>query len=294
MNIVIKSSLTLFVTMLISFSVFAETLKIIIPAGADGSFNTRFQILKTDIEKTWGDSIKFVYGDNCMRGKNLMENEKGPMLTIWDAGFNLSKECNFKVTKKNIIAVETNGLRLCAKADSYFTAESLTTAGATYTVGHSTPHTAYQKWINGYNTSTGTLLKAIPYSSSGKARRGLIAGDIDFVFISPSNSNKLMKAGGICFFSTLEGGEPKHSLPALASVTSFDKAVINQSYFYAVKNVDKKKIKALRQLFSNIADGDSSAFTKFVGTKDIYMKGMNQMNEKEMVKLINNTVNYWK
>jgi len=287
--------LSMLASILFSITVYAETLKIIIPAGPDGSFNTRFQILKGEIEKTWGDDIKFIWGDNCARGTLLVNNEKGPMLTVWDANFNLSKECRFDLNKDNVIAVESNYIRFCVAPGSNLTANSLTTAGASYKVGHSTPHSAYRKWFNGYNKSTGTNLTPIPYGSSGKVRRGALAGDIDFVFISPSNSNKLMKAGGTCFYSTGPDGESKHNLPALASITSFDKAAINMSVFYGVKNVSKKKTKALRKLFDDIASGKNTEFTKFAGTKDMYMVGtISQMNTKEMVAFVNGTIDNWR
>ena len=288
-------TISMLISVLVSFSIHAETLKIIIPAGPDGSFNTRFQILKGDIEKTWGDNIKFVYGDNCARGKTLVENEKGPMLTIWDANFNLSDKCKFDLTKKNVIAVESNYIRLCVAPGSTLNANSLTTAGASYKVGHSSPHSAYQKWFEGYNKATDTALIPVPYRSSGKVRRGILAGDIDFVFISPSNSNKLMKAGGTCFYSTGPNGESKYNLPSLASVTSFDKAEINQAYFYASKNLSKKKIKVLRKLFDNVANGKITEFTKFAGTKDIYMVGTtSQMSTKDMVAFVNRTMDHWR
>ena len=287
--------LSMLATILFSITVYAETLKIIIPAGPDGSFNTRFQILKAEIEKTWGDDIEFVWGDNCARGKTLVDNEKGPMLTVWDANFNLSEECRFNLTNENVIAVESNYLRFCVAPGSTLNAGSLSQPGASWKVGHSSPHSAYQKWFVGFNSATGTNLTPVPYGSSGKARRGILAGDIDFVFISPSNSNKLMKAGGTCFFSTGPQGEDKHNLPALADITSYDKASINMSVFYGVKNVTKKKTKELRKLFDDIAKGKNTEFTKFAGTKDLYLVGTtSQMSTKEMVAFVNGTIDHWR
>jgi len=295
MNNIIKTILMVLASMMVSVTVYAETLKIIIPAGPDGSFNTRFQILKGEIENTWGDDVKIVYGDNCARGTTLVNNEAGPMLTIWDANFNLSDECKFDLTRKNIIAAESNYLRLCAAPGSTITASSLTQPGASYKVGHSTPHSAYQKWFDGYNQANGTELSSVPYGSSGKARRGLLAGDIDLVFISPSNSNKVMKAGGTCFFSTGPDGEARHELPALSSVTSYEMASINQAYFYATKNVGFIKKRKLRKLFNSIADGNSTEFTKFAGTKDIYLVGTtSQMSPKEMVAFIDGSIANWR
>lgn len=295
MNYILKTVSMIVASVCLATMVYADTLKIIIPAGPDGSFNTRFQILKSEIENVWGDDVKFVYGDNCARGKTLVSNEKGPMLTIWDANFNLSDECKFDLTKKNIIAAESNYLRLCAAPGSTITAESLTTHGASFKVGHSTPHSAYQKWVEGFNSANGTQWSAVPYGSSGKARRGILAGDIDLVFISPSNSNKLMKAGGTCFFSTSPEGEPRHTLPALSSVTSYDMASINQAYFYATKNIGWYKQRALRKLFDSIANGESTEFTHFAGTKDIYLVGTtSQMSTKQMVAFISESIDNWR
>lgn len=287
--------LSMLASVLFTMTTYAETLKIIIPAGPDGSFNTRFQILKGEIEKTWGDDIKFVWGDNCSRGTSLVNNEKGPMLTVWDANFNLNEECTFNLTEDNVIAVETMFLRMCAAPGSNITSETVTQPGASWKVGHSTPHSAYAKWVAGFNKGTGTKLQPVPYSSSGSARRGVLAGDVDLVFISPSNSNKLMKAGGTCFYSSGPEGESKYKLPALSSITSFDKASINLSAFYSVKNVSKEKVLELRKLFNDIAAGENTEFTKFAGTKDLYLVGTtSQMSTEEMVGFVNETANHWR
>ena len=287
--------LSMLASVLFTMTTYAETLKIIIPAGPDGSFNTRFQILKGEIEKTWGDDIKFVWGDNCSRGTSLVNNEKGPMMTVWDANFNLNEECTFSLTEDNVIAVESNYIRFCAAPGSDITADSMRKPGASWKVGHSTPHSAYYKWMDGFNKASGTSLKPVPYASSGSARRGILAGDIDLVFISPSNSNKLMKAGGTCFYSSGPEGESKYKLPALSSITSFDKASINMSVFYGVKNVSKEKTEALRKLFNDIAAGENTEFTKFAGTKDLYLVGTtSQMSTKEMVGFVNETANHWR
>ena len=104
-----------------------------------------------------------------------------------------------------------------------------------------------------------------------------------------------MKAGGTCFFSTGPQGEDKHNLPALADITSYDKASINMSVFYGVKNVTKKKTKELRKLFDDIAKGKNTEFTKFAGTKDLYLVGTtSQMSTKEMVAFVNGTIDHWR
>ena len=290
-----KCFFTILSVLILTISVNAKTLKIIIPSGADGSFNTRFQVIKDALEKTWGDDLQFVYGDNCARGKTLVEKEKGPMLTLWDANFNMTEECRFRITKKNVIAVESNYMRLCAAPGSKITRIDVTRRGVDYKVGHSTPHTAYQKWFAAYNDATGTKLSPVPYSSSGSARRGILAGDIDLVFISPSNSNKLMKAGGQCFYSTAPSGEEKHQIPALVGVASFEKATINQAYFYGAKNLSRKEIRSLQELFNDIASGRISQYTEFAGTKDIYLVGTtSQMKPKDMVDFVDNTTRNWK
>ena len=76
MNYILKTVSMIVASVCLATMVYADTLKIIIPAGPDGSFNTRFQILKSEIENVWGDDVKFVYGDNCARGKTLVSNEK--------------------------------------------------------------------------------------------------------------------------------------------------------------------------------------------------------------------------
>ena len=78
-------------------------------------------------------------------------------------------------------------------------------------------------------------------------------------------------------------------------MTSYEMASINQAYFYATKNVGWMKKRAFRKLFNSIADGDSTEFTKFAGTKDIYLVGTtSQMSPKQMVAFINGSIANWK
>lgn len=270
-----------------------ETLKIIIPGGASGSYNTRFQLIKPEIEKMWGSNVEFIYGKNCTRAKKLIDAEKGPVLTIWQVEYNVNPDCNYPVKDQEIIAVETNGIRMCTSSTNGRTAADLFRPGAEYTIGHSDPHEEYRKWLDGFNKATGTNHKAVPFGSSGKARKGVLAGDVDFVFISPTNSNKLMAQGGKCFFSSLPDGEVKHKLSPLASVSPFKKAAINQGYFYAGFNMSAEKLAKLRKLYGEIASGKNSEFTKFTGTKDINMRGIEQMSIREMNNLMDRTLKLW-
>ena len=67
------------------------------------------------------------------------------------------------------------------------------------------------------------------------------------------------------------------------------------SVFYGVKNVSKEKTEALRKLFNDIAAGENTEFTKFAGTKDLYLVGTtSQMSTKEMVGFVNETANHWR
>ena len=277
----------------IPVAAYAETLKIIIPGGGSGSYNTRFQLLKSEIEGIWKDDVTTVYGKNCTLAKKLIDSASGPVLTIWQVEYNINPACNFPVEEQEIIAVETNGLRLCTSNTSGRTADDLTRKGAEFTVGHSDPHEEYRKWLDGYNDATGTNLKAVPFGSSGKARKGVIAGDVDFVFISPANSNKLMLSGGKCFFSSLPEGEPKHNLLALQTVSPYKKAAINQGYFYAGFNMSQDQLKALRDLYGMIATGQHSSFTEFALTKDINIRGISQLSMEEMEKLMTDTLSLW-
>ena len=271
----------------------AETLKIILPGGASGSYNTRFQILKDEIETVWNDDVDIIWGNNCTRTKHLLSKESNPVLTIWQVEYNLNPACDLPVEKQNIIAVETNYIRFCTSNNSGRIAEDLIRPGVSFTVGHSDPHEEYRKWFVGYNKAMNTNLKAVPYGSSGKARKGVLAGDIDFVFISPSNSNKLMSSGGKCFFSTGPIGEDKHNLPALSSVSEYEKASINQGYFYAAFNMSEDDLQKLRDLYGKIALGQNSKFTKFAGTKDINLRGNQQLSNNEMIILMKDTLKLW-
>jgi len=283
--------------LLISGIAAAETLKIIIPGGGSGSYNTRFQILKPQIEKAWGDSVKVIWANNCTRAKVLLDKETGPTLTIWSTEYNLSEECSLPVAGNNVLAIEKNYLRVCTSANSKLTALHFFSLNRENTVAHSDPHAAYQIWFDELNRATGLHLKAVPYGSSGKARQGVLAGDVDYVFISPTNSNKLMAQGGFCFFTTAPNGEPKHNLPPLSAVVStsvFPKGTIHQGYYYPVFNMSEDKVKTLRVLFDDVANGRHSTFTEFMGTKDILMQGTSNMSDEQFLGFMEDTKNLWK
>jgi hypothetical protein len=275
----------------------AETLKVIIPGGGTGSYNTRFQILKPEIEKVWGDKVKVIWANNCTRAKVMINKESGPTITIWSTEYNLDEQCSLPVSGNRILAVEKNYLRVCTSFDSGRTAHDFVTPGNKWTVAHSDPHAAYATWFKEFNAATGLSVVATPYEGSGAARRGVLAGDIDFVFISPSNSNKLMQQGGFCFYTTSPVGEPRHNLPPLSAVfptSVFPKSTIHQGYYYPAFNVPGHKLHTLRVLFDDVANGRHTKFTEFMGTKDIFMQGISNLTDDEMLKFMEDTKNLWK
>ena len=281
----------LFATLMIVFSTsaFAEPLKIILPGSETGSFNTRFQMLKSDIEDAYGDLAQLVFADNCTRAHQMLENETGPAITIWQAVFNVYEECKLDTDTIDVLALETNPLRICASTNSGRTAQDLFLPDNTFSVGHSDPHQEYRVWLQGFNLANGVNLQPVPYDSSGDARRGALAGDVDFVFISPSNSNKLMKNGGQCFYTTNSQGEEKYNLPALNTVTDYKYADIQQTYYYAGFNLTDEQIVALQEVFSRAAD-PSSQFSEFALTKDITLRGIESFTSIEMNTLVNDTI----
>lgn len=270
-----------------------DPLKIIIPAGSTGSYNARFEILRPQIEKVWGNDVELVYGKNCILTKKLIEAETGPVLTIWQVALNVIPECDLPVQKQDIVAVEINGLRFCTTNATGLTGKDLL-SGRSYTVGVTSPYEEYVHWLSGLNDSEGTKLKAVPFASTGKARRGLIAGDVDFVLMSPSNSNKLMTSGGKCFFSTLANGEPKWNLPPLRSAVSYNKAVLPQGIFYPGFNMTDGQLNLLRNLYALVALGLNKDFNKFAGGKDINLYGVETMSIPQMNKIMSETYKAWK
>lgn len=271
-----------------------EPLKIILPAGSTGSFNARFQIMKPLLEKEWGNKVELIYGKNCVLAKKLIDSETSPVLTIWMPSENINPACDMPIKDQNIIAVETDGLRFCTANITGLTAKDLLKPGNTHTIGVTNPFKEYVRWIDGLNKAANTNLKAVPFGSSGKARKGVLAGDVDFILISPSNSNKLMKSGGSCFFTTLSEGEPKWKLPALKDVVNYDRAEFPQGYFYAAYNMSESQLKELRSLYASIAEGKSKSFNKFAGGKDIKMQGTKTITIEKMREIMTSIYNTWK
>ena len=298
-----KTLLAIAASVVIGFSTIASAgaketknapLQVIMPAGSTGSFNARFQILKSIIEKSWGNKVEIVYAKNCILAKKLIDSATGPVITIWQVALNNIPKCAFPIKTQNVIAIEKNGLRVCTSNATGLTAKDFLSGDKQYTVGVSAPFEFFDAYFKGMNKEVGTKLKAIPYKSTGVARRGLLAGDVDFVFISPSNSNKLMKSGGKCFFSSLAKGEPKWKLPALQSATKFSKAVLPQAISYPAFNMTKAQINILRGVFADVAAGKSEKFNKFAGGKDVKLHGTQTIPAKKMKDILLELFEAWK
>ena len=276
-----------------TIAVAGDTLEIIVPGNMTGAFNTRFQILEPAIEKAIGKEVELNFAGTPARAKVMLDNADGPTLTIWQAMFNISEDSRVNRESMDVLALDTNPHRICAADVSGRTAEDLFTKGAEFTIGHSTPSDLYADWIVGFNKANGTNHKPIPFSSSGNARRGALAGDVDFIFISPSNSNKLMQQGGKCFYTTHPTGEPKHDLPALNTVTDYKAANQRQIYWYGALNVDADTVEALRNMFSEIATNPESEFNEFALTKDIQLISVDSLTADEMDSEISSTIDGW-
>jgi hypothetical protein len=269
-------------------------LKIIMPAGSTGSFNARFQILQPILEKAWGNDVQIVYGKNCILAKSLIDAETGPVITIWQVVLNAIPKCAFPVKDQKVIAIEQNGLRFCTSLASGLDIKDLISGDKPRTVGVSAPYEFFVSYFDDMNKTIGTNLKAVPYKSTGVARRGLLAGDVDFVFISASNSNKLMKSGGKCFYSSLASGEPKWKLPAFASAVDFDRAVLPQAISYPGFNMTEAQLNILRGVFAEVAVGKNESFNKFAGGKDVNLNGTQTHSIKKMKKILLELFDAWK
>jgi len=270
-----------------------DSLQFIVPGDGTGSFKPRIQELKQQLSESYGADVDVRWVGNCAKAKQIIQSTVHPTITIWDAGWNTTTECKFDVSTSNIIAVETNYMRFCASNVAVNTSGALIAISGGFKVGHSTPHTAYSKWFDKFNHAAKTNLSPVPYGSSGRARRGMLAGDVDYIFVSPSNANKVMKNGGKCDYSTAPNGEPKYNLAALRTVVDFPEATINQAYFYSSKNVSEADLFALRDLFSFIADDKTSNYNVWADTKDISLSGISKLDTDEMLTLVETTVELW-
>lgn len=279
----VMAAATIGLTTVTTAVVAAEPLTIVLPSGSTGTFNIRFQIMKPELERVWGGKIRMVYGKNCILAKKLIEEATSPVLNIWMIASNVVPKCDMPAKDQNLVAIEQNGLRLCTSKATGLSLNDILKPKRVYTVGTPAPFEEYEHWFEGMNAEAGTNFKAVPYSSSGKARRGLLAGDVDLIFISPGNSNKLMKAGGKCFFSTLANGEPKWKLPALNSLVKYSKAILPQGIYYAGFHMTDAQLEKVRSVFRDIASGKNENFNKFAGGKDVKLSAPDSETMKRIL-----------
>lgn len=269
---------------------FAEELKIIIPSDPSGGATIRFKAIEDDLKKAWGDNVEFVWTGNCANGVNTIKNTTGPWISIWWLDMNMVDSCKNIPTKQQIIAVDSSPFRICVRKDSKLTLKDFTSPGKDIIrLGHPSPMQIYQSWISGFNSVTNGNIQSVPYNSSGKALKGLIAGDIDAVLISPPNANKLMKNNnGICIASTDPNGESKYNLPALADHVDFKFNILQSFAYYFVGNMDYEDTQKIKDLFVNLTKGSNPNFLEYQKNMDSHLKSEQEVGIDGLFKLLNN------
>lgn len=275
---------------------FAEELKIIIPSDPSGAFTIGFRAMEEDLATAWGDDVEFIWTGNCANGVSTIENINGPWISIWNLDFNLDKSCKNWPTKDQILAVDSSGLRLCVRGDSELTLDDFTKPNdKEILLGHSTPAPVFEAWVEDLNLATGANVKNVPYNSSGRARRGLLAGDVDAVFITTSNSNRLMNSGnGKCIATTHPDGEERYGMPALKDAVDFPFNTLTNVAYYFSGNMNDEQTDNLRDFFSELASGSNPEMVKFQKTLDIELFGADQIGVDGMYDYMEKVLDTWK
>ena len=98
------------------------------------------------------------------------------------------------------------------------------------------------------------------------------------------DTSKLSRIGGKTF-----------GIYIMTTVSAIVIALILANTFQPGEYFPEEKTLELRKLFNDIAAGENTEFTKFAGTKDLYLVGTtSQMSTGEMVDFVNETANHWR
>ena len=275
---------------------YSEELKVIIPSDPSGSYTVRFRIIEESLKETWGDDIEYVWTGNCANGLSTINNIRGPWISMLDVASNLNESCTNWPAKEEVLAVESSPVRLCVRADSELTLDDFTKPNDNkILLGHSTPANVFQSWAENFNLAAGSNIQNVPYNSSGGARRGLLAGDVDAVFISTGNSNKLMNSGdGKCLATTNPNGEDRYGLPALKDSIDFPYSTMSLVNYYFGGNMTDSKYNSLRDFFSTLADGTNPEVVKYQNALDLTLVSEGQAGIDGMYDILGQSLNTWK
>ena len=280
---------------------YAEKLFIVNPASNTGNTFKMSNAFKKDFEAAGYDVELISPGDKCKAYLMLQKVKKiAPTFYVvspWEqakakAGL-LGKNCGpVEPDEDKLIMAYLDHSHICTFKHKDNTLKILKTM-ANYTIGTVYPSKFWQGVVDKLNIITLSKNKRIEYSGSGKARAALLAGEIDFAFLSTGNTMKVESNGGVCTAEITKHKPIKYGLTindVIISINPFDSSIASGWHLFGAT---EQQVKTIRTLVKDWYHSTDSAIIKYFGGKHPVNNYAWEVSNSKKVKWIKDAIQTW-
>ena len=279
----------------------AEKLFIVNPASNTGNTFKMSNAFKKDFEEAGYDVELISPGDKCKAYLILQKVKKiAPTFYVvspWEqakakAGL-LGKNCGpVEPDEDKLIMAYLDHSHICTFKHRKNPLKILK-AMSTYTIRTVYPSKFWQKVVDKLNIVTLSANKRIEYSGSGKARAALLAGEIDFAFLSTGNTMKVESNGGVCTAEITKHEPIKYGLTindVIITVNPFDSSIASGWHLFGAT---EQQIETVRALVKNWYHSTDSAIIAYFGGKHPVNNYAWDVSNSKKVKWIKDAIKTW-
>ena len=280
---------------------YAEKLFIVNPASNTGNTFKMSNAFKKDFEAAGYDVELISPGDKCKAYLMLQKVKKiAPTFYVvspWEqakakAGL-LGKNCGpVEPDEDKLIMAYLDHSHICTFKHKDNPLKILKTM-ANYTIGTVYPSKFWQGVVDKLNIITLSKNKRIEYSGSGKARAALLAGEIDFAFLSTGNTMKVESNGGVCTAEITKHKPIKYGLTindVIISINPFDSSIASGWHLFGAT---EQQVKTIRTLVKDWYHSTDSAIIKYFGGKHPVNNYAWEVSNSKKVKWIKDAIQTW-
>lgn len=241
---------SIFCSLVLATSAMAAEITLFVGSKPGGNMYDMSQLLADHLVSK-GHKIDFQVMGNCTKAQSAMDSNSGKSITIvYNAFVNLPGcESSMPSEKSYVSNLLSFPLMVCGKPDLSLDDIVKSQKSGTVAIIKSNPTTLV--------TSLNPNFTAVPYTNSGAASKGFLAGDTDFIMTTTPKAAKLVDAGKAkCFLTTGSettlGAEPAEKLIPQWSYKNLVAAVsVNQRGF------DDSEISKLKEDVISFANSES-------------------------------------
>lgn len=292
--LIFVSSLILFAT-----SVFAgEKIIVLNTASNNGTMFSQSTAYAEDF-KGMGYDVEFVSPGNACKAWAYLQKVPSdqPVFINIDAygqakpASGLLENCGpILASKKDLVAAYLDHFHVCTINGS---SNDLFGAGSNSKIGTNKPAGFWQPMVDQINKENKTNHKRIQYGGSGDTRKALLAGEVDYVFLSTRHTFKLEKAGATCFAEFTDSKKIKYENTVNDLSAGRNKFDSSFATGWSLFNADKKMVKKMReQIRALFQTNDSNIIKALGGSTPINYYGWDE-SISARVKWVNGSIDTW-